>query len=342
MKVSIWLVLLTAIGTGMAAIGGYVGLSEYFSARPSVFLNIVDIAVVPRKPPKLASLLDRLRLIERRHKEYTSTDIIDLIDDLQRITDERGETNALGALPSELTEVIGSFREKRLDFDGLTQNLYSVAASLSEIETGREKLIEKLGALEKTYESVTELSILIFIHDLEQQSDTDFNVAQQKDNLVNLAGTFEDVSLNMEDLISDLQKVNDDADVKGDEKGSGNHLRVEVIFENHSRYKNDIYRKAMIAVSHDSDVQYFELDLSGEGQLAAYSLERKIFQSRPAEDMDKKKRELMGEFNHKADNFECNIGVFDLHRNIWTTENQACKDDGADLESLKSTLKPSR
>lgn len=341
MKVSVWLVLLTAIGTGIASIGGYVGLSDYLSARPSVFLNVVDVAVVPRKAPELASLLDRLELIEQRHKEYTGIDIIGLIREFQDRKCGPGATDALDLFSGKLTDVIDIFREKRSDLESLVSGLDSLVDNLLGIETGGAKLIEKLEDLEMRYASVTGDSILSLIDDLEQQSDTGFDTDQQKEKLTALAGTFSDIFSNMRDLISDLQWIKDDAEMKEDEKESGSHLQVEVIVENRSRYKSDIYRKAVIAVSHDNNVQYFELDLSGEGQLGAYSLERKTFQSRPAEDMDKRKRKLMGEFNHTAGNFECQIGIFDLHRNIWTTEKQGCKDDGADLESLQDTLKPS-
>ena len=342
MKVSIWLVLLTAIGTGMASIGGYVGLSDYFSARPSVFLNVVDVAVVPRKPkvPQIASLLTRLDLIEGRHREYTSVDIIELINEFKGI-DESGATDVLDSFRGRLTNVIDIFSERRPSLESLASHLRTVADSLSGFETGREELIEKLENLEMTYALVTGDSILSLRDNLKQQSDEDFDSDQQRGKLDNLADTFKDVSSNMEALISDLQKVRDDAEMKSDEKES--HFEVEVVFENRSRYKNDIYRKAMIAVRHgnDNNVQYFELDLLGEGRLAEYSLERKTFQSRPAEDMDLKKRELIGEFNHKANNFKCKIGIFDLHRNIWTTEERGCKDDGVDLENLKSELEPS-
>ena len=97
----------------------------------------------------------------------------------------------------------------------------------------------------------------------------------------------------------------------------------------------------MIAVSRGNNVQYFELDLSGTGQLAAHSFDKKIFQSRPAEDMDSEEKELMFEFNRQVDNLKCKIGIFDLHRIIWTTEEQGCKYDSADLEGLRGALKPS-
>lgn len=120
----------------------------------------------------------------------------------------------------------------------------------------------------------------------------------------------------------------------------GNRLRVEVTVENRSRYDNAVAMKAMIAVSRDEDGESFELDLLDDRKLAAYSVVNKVFQSKPAHEIDVKKRNLMETMNESR-NLKCRIAIVDLHRNVWRTDKQGCKNDGIDLKTLERALEPS-
>ena len=220
MKENVWSVTLMLISTGVASIGGYVGLSQYMSARPSVFVNVADVAVVPRKPPRPASLLARLRLIENRHRAYTGSEIVDLIQTLSEGQDDADViTKELKNLFLDgLADAIKTFDDQGRVLENLAKDLQSVAGNLDRPDFGRESLIDKLNELEDEYGTVTGHHIITLISDIEQQGDAGHKV-DQKSRLSGLVLTFEGSHSNILSIISDLEGIKADVDLtKDDEK----------------------------------------------------------------------------------------------------------------------------
>lgn len=212
MKENVWTVILMLISTGVASIGGYVGLSQYMAARPSVFVDVADVIVVAGEPSWQASLLARLELIEETHIAYTGFEIVGLVQRLSEWQDDANVplTELKNELLTRLADAIGIFEEQESDFENLAGRLQSVADNLDRSGFGREALIAELSELERQSGKVTGYHITSLTDDLRQQSDTEFEVGGQKAGLSDLVRTFRDSRLNVLSIVSDLKRVRGD------------------------------------------------------------------------------------------------------------------------------------
>ncbi len=323
-KRSSGLLTLTVIGIVVASIGGYVGLSEYWSAQPSVSVQLVDVAFVPPKPIPPTTIEDRLGRIESTYRAHTGDKITSLLAQSGNIRDE----DMRSSFAEELTVAIGFFEEeKKKEVDTLVLELKEVLDDLPKLD--RETLLIRLGEVETKHEKVTGLLVIYLMSTVERQSDVEFNSHDQDALLKELVETYQGYSLVFEDLVSDLRELREDVNPTEGKKKNEGRLRVDVAVVNRSRYDNTLVTEAMIAVGRDENVHAIDLDISGDGKLTKYSMAQVVFHSRPAHEVDSEIRGFLADMTENAGGFQCEMAVMDIHRNIWSTGKQRCTNNNS-------------